>query len=403
VLAVFCGRLLAQEPQPLSSADAAADFQHFWLDISQHYCYFGKKRTDWAGVKRLYLPRTQTITTRVELLHLIEDAIGELYDDHATMGADAQGSPRIVPSRTDLWPAWSRNEAVLEEVRHASVAESAGLRAGDIVVAVNGQPIAPAVTAAMPQTLTGPDSNARDWALRRVLAGRRGEVRKVEVRRVTETLTVELPDVLTKEPGSPLESRLVAPGVGYIRFHNSLGDTATVAAFDAALEAMKNTRGLMLDLRDTPGGGDTSVAEPILGRFIKRRSGYQRFVIPHTRRFVQSVSPRGPFTYEGKIVVLVDHWTASMGEGLAVGLAGMRRATVVGTRMAGLNGGIHDGQMPHSGIPYHFPAEQIYTLDGMPREQFRPAVLVELSGGGTGDRILECGLKVMNGAMQCPR
>jgi carboxyl-terminal processing protease len=408
VVAVFCIPLFAQTPQPLSSGDAAADFQHFWADIDKNYCYFGKKRTDWSAVRRLYLSRTQTITTRVGLLHLIEDAIAELYDDHATLGADAPGSPRIVPSRTDLWAAWRGEEAVLEEVRPASVAAQAGLRAGDVVLAVNGQPVASAVAASLPRTLTASDPAARDWALRRVLAGPRGGVRKVEVRRGTETLRVELPDAPPSEETSPLESRVVATGIGYIRLHNSLGGSATVAAFDSALAVLKNTRGLILDLRDTPGGGDSSVAEPILGRFIHRRSGYQGFVIPYggrfggARRFVQTVSPRGPFTYDGNIVVLVDHWTASMGEGMAVGLAGMHRGTVVGTRMAGLNGGIHDGMMLRSGIPYHFPAEQIFTLDGTPREQFRPTVLVDLHGRADNDPILECGLAVMNGASQCP-
>src|SRR5690242_15235050 len=100
-----------QQPASVSPTAAAADFEHFWQDIRQHYCYFSKKRTDWVAVRRLYLPRTQKIATRVDLLHLIEEAIAELYDDHATMGADAAGSPRIVPSRTDLWASWHGDEA----------------------------------------------------------------------------------------------------------------------------------------------------------------------------------------------------------------------------------------------------------------------------------------------------
>jgi carboxyl-terminal processing protease len=43
-------------------------------------------------------------------------------------------------------------------------------------------------------------------------------------------------------------------------------------------------------------------------------------------------------------VVLVGRWTASMGEGMAIGLDAMKRATIVGTRMAGLNGAVFDLQ-----------------------------------------------------------
>jgi len=54
-------------------------------------------------------------------------------------------------------------------------------------------------------------------------------------------------------------------------------------------------------------------------------------------------------TYPRPVVVLVDRWTASMGEGLAAGLDGLGRVTVVGARMAGLLGGTCGYTLPHSG------------------------------------------------------
>ena len=148
-------------------------------------------------------------------------------------------------------------------------------------------------------------------------------------------------------------------------------------AFDAALAALRDTSGLILDLRDTAAGGDTTVAEPILGRLVHARRPYQRIVPLSGKPWLRPVSPRGPWTYEQPVVVLGGRWTGSMGEGMAVGLDGMKRATVVGSRMAGLLGAVYTYVLPRSGIRYNLPGNQLTHLDGTPREDFVPQVPVE--------------------------
>ncbi len=343
VLLLVAASLVGAQAPPkqataLTSQQAAADFDQFWHEISRHYAYLSQKRIRWP------------------------------------------------------------------QVRPGSAAAAASLQAGDQVLAVGGLPIADAVARELPRTLIQPNPRARDWALRRVLAGRRGQPRDISVRHADGcTDTVHLAD----EPGAPestlLEARRIAGGIGYIRFHNFLGDSALVPEVDSALAEMKNAAALVLDLRDTPGGGDSAVAEPILGRFVDRTRGYQKFVVPvgswrRTRSFVEKVRPRGPFTYGGKLVVLVGHWTASMGEGVAVGLAGIHRATVIGTPMAGLNGATYTRHLRFSGIPYNYPAERIYAVDGTPREVFQPDILVPLAGAASPDPILDCTLAVLRGA-----
>ncbi|HZU45393.1 MAG TPA: hypothetical protein VE994_22130, partial [Terriglobales bacterium] len=53
-----------------------------------------------------------------------------------------------------------------------------------------------------------------------------------------------------------------------------------------------------------------------------------------------------------------------------------------------------------SGIPYNYPAERIYALDGTPREAFQPEIVVLLAGAASPDPILDCALAVLNGAAQ---
>jgi len=95
-----------------------------------------------------------------------------------------------------------------------------------------------------------------------------------------------------------------------------------------------------------------------------------------------------------------------MGEGLAAGLDGLGRATVVGTRMAGLLGGTRGYTLPHSGIVCPFPCEKVYHVNGTPRAEWLPEVLVDLAEAADGDTawrqaavttdpILAAGLRVL--------
>src|SRR4051812_28242708 len=156
----------------LTSEQAAKDFDQFWREIGDHYAYFEKKKVSWQEVRELYRPRALKCHKRLELLHVMEDAIAELADDHATMGADGPNSPRIVPSKTDVWPSWHGAAAILDEVRPGGAAALAGLKSGNRIISVNGQSIEKAVEAELPKSWSSYDAEVRDWALRRVLAGR---------------------------------------------------------------------------------------------------------------------------------------------------------------------------------------------------------------------------------------
>jgi C-terminal processing protease CtpA/Prc len=138
----------------------------------------------------------------------------------------------------------------------------------------------------------------------------------------------------------------------------------------------------LLDLRDVPSGGDSSVALGIMGRFVHTPLAYQRHRIPNygqadvERNWLELVAPRGPFTYDAPVVVLVDHWTGSMGEGMAIGLDAMGRALVVGTPMAHLAGAVSDFTLPRTGIDVAFATEQLYHVNGKPRQDWLPPVLL---------------------------
>jgi C-terminal processing protease CtpA/Prc len=107
-------------------------------------------------------------------------------------------------------------------------------------------------------------------------------------------------------------------------------------------------------------------------------------------------APRGDFTYARPVAVLVNRWTGSMGEGLAMGFETTEAGKVVGTAMAGLVGATTRIVLPCTGIGISLPVERLYNVNGTPREEFRPAVLVDVAAAAPGrDPFVEAALRVL--------
>lgn len=392
-MAAFAGAASCQQrPAVLSSSDYVEDFDSAWTFIGDTYAYLDEKAVDWEQVRDLLRPRVAVRDTD-EFIGLLENLTEHLYDHHAHLGVNTAVSPRLVPTGADLWAVHRGGTALITQVRTGSDAERVGLQPWMEIVAIDGRPVREAVADRLPEAVDPDNADARDWALRALLAGRQNAAVQLEVRTDSELRSIEFQPGLTKRPGSMLTAKLMENGIAYVRIHNSLGQSALVREWDSALKMLRQTDGLILDLRDTPSGGDTVVARPLLGRLIAETQPYQRHELPsEDRAWVEDVRPRGPFTYDKPVAVLVGRWTGSMGEGVAIGLDGMDRATVFGSAMAGLRGALSSHSLEHTGIQVRVPAERLYHVDGTPREAFVPPNLVEPSGAGE-DAVLKAALQ----------
>jgi len=205
-------------------------------------------------------------------------------------------------------------------------------------------------------------------------------------------LDIEIPAEAPADQQLP-EPRVLAGGIGIIAFQE-LGSKLQIERMDAALARFPEARAWVLDLRGLRVGGDTAVTLPIMGRFVMRATIYswmrRRNGKGLGKAWPEWVKPRGE-VFQGPLVVLVDPWTASAAEGLAMGLSGVGRARVVGTRMAGLGAAVHSIRLGHSGLRVQISTEPVYDARRRPRNAFRPEVEVDL--GAPGDPILEAGLR----------
>lgn len=192
-------------------------------------------------------------------------------------------------------------------------AEQAGIESGDVITAVDGQGV----------------EDKRLMDLIRLLRGDVGEPVSLSLERAGEAIEISV--VRDQVSITSIESRQLAGGVGYIAIRQFQIDTAS--KLDDALRTLNVSAGLILDLRDNPGGVlNASVA--VADRFLD--SGLIAYTEARDRRRQLSFdAKRGDVLNGAPLAVLINGASASAAEVVAGALADHDRATLIGTRTFG--------------------------------------------------------------------
>lgn len=168
--------------------------------------------------------------------------------------------------------------------------------------------------------------------------------------RVTvETLALEQPAAMTDEQAMLLERhsahglmalRRLPANVGYLKFRSFSGRPEGIVLIDAAMEMLKDTDALIIDLRENTGGGGAADARllghlsatPIPMEVIHWREpdGAMREQARHV-----SVADAGPAYPTKPVFVLIGPKTFSAAEAFVYSLKAAGRAVVVGERSRG--------------------------------------------------------------------
>lgn len=377
-----------EPPAALRDAEALCQL------VRDHYVYLEARKDVWAATCEA--AKTEALAPAAETpgghLSLLESMLDQLWDNHISLDVNSPRSPRLVPSGSDYWLDFAGGSAVVEAVRPGSGAAAAGVAIGDRVMAINGVSVLSAATDRIRHGREQVSEARLIWALNAQGAGFRGEPRSVTLARDGAEVTLALGDPEPEQAALPVTWRRLSSDIGYIRIEDSLGDETAVAAFDKALEDLRGVSGWIIDLRNTPGGGNTDVAEPILGRFVRGVRAYQKAGERWEGESVRRVASRGPWRERGRVAVLAGRWTGSMGEGLAIGFDGLKRARVFGSPMAALAGGVESFELPASGWSVRLPAYNLYHINGLERHLWHPPHEVVADNGDGPDLALEAAL-----------
>ena len=266
-------------------------FDEAWRLMRDHFWIADMADVDWAGVAERYRPIVDRVATRDDLSELMWEVVGELGSSHAYetppprpvdparalghLGADLERDgdvwrvARVLPAETSVRGA-----------RAPLSAPGVAVRAGDVVLAVDGRPVDPRLGPA--PLLAGAASSPVE------LTVQTGDERP---RRV---VVLPLDDERTLRYQAWVAGRRAAVHeasggrVGYLHVPDMVANGWAQLHRDLILEVARE--GLVVDVRDNNGG---HVSELVLEKLARRVRGwgYNRTAPPET---YPSNAPRGP-------------------------------------------------------------------------------------------------------------
>jgi C-terminal processing protease CtpA/Prc len=170
-----------------------------------------------------------------------------------------------------------------------------------------------------------------------------------------------------------VEYGIIPGNVGYA-FLSDFHEDYLINEFPRVLEYLKNTKGLILDIRQKR-GGDYANVEAVVTRFITAPLERPGFYVLGEKWDLPPFQPRGPFTYTNPVVVLINGSTFSAGELCTEILKQLPNVTAVGDTTGGGGAG-GNSDPPEAVTEFYLPSGKMIDVgtvdnrryDGQPWE-----------------------------------
>jgi tricorn protease len=304
-------------------------FQEAWRLQREHFWVEDLSGVDWDEVHRRYLPLVDRVTTRSEFSDLLWEVQGELGTSHAYefggdhrwgpyyqqgfLGADfaydaAAGGYRLRDLvRGDPWDRGATSPLLGPGI---------DVRAGDVIVAVNGQPLGPGVTPG--ERLVNQGDNEVALTVRR---DGEEEPRTVTVKALEDETPARYREWVDAK--RRLVRETTGGRVGYLHIPDMQADG--FAEFHRGFLVEHDRDALIVDVRGNRGG---NVSGLLLQKLARRRVGYS---------FTRWGAPR-PYPYEspaGPLVALTNEAAGSDGDIFSHAFKLLKLGPLVGKRTWG--------------------------------------------------------------------
>lgn len=382
LLLALCGPASAGEPSAVEARERCALLDEIWSQLAAHDAFFDPRKPEFRKLRAECRARLAALEDPSERLREVVRLVSRLGDGHAHLTTrwflpDKPPPPLPLAGAAELYkPVLAYQKFHRDYFVRCAPPQPTGDNApapGD------GAASQPALEFCRIRSIDGALlthgsgwallNGARDTLVPLELERPNGEVFELRLPRTvpvkpprtygpTSRVTTTRPDggVDTTEVEVVVKSRRLDGNVGYIQIEH-LVTQQVVTDFHAALDALMDTDGLILDLRGT-GGGYPWIMLPIAGRFFDTPQkvctfeGRSPLIATLVRGLTGVVAPVGR-TYAQPLVVLIDDGTGSMSEGLSFALGDTGRAVLMGRATRGLNAAIRNTTLANGLVLWH--------------------------------------------------
>jgi len=411
------GRQAGDAPDPASSFEPASvagklspqvrerAFDFVWETVRDHYIDPALKGVDWNAVREKYRPLALAAPDDDAFWQTLDRMTGELKDAHTRVESPKRVALRNRDESVTLGFSFVKigDRLVVSSVHPDSDAWWSGVRPGMILESIAGEPAMQAYAKAMAETREDSTERARHFrAVRRIVAGDPGTkvalaFERSDGSRLEATLARS---AMQFPPGG--EHRVLPSGYGYIRFTQWTFMLAYRAL--GAVGKLRDTPGLIIDLRGNPGGNAEAV-NLLLQKFFPKPTELGHVITrdgkPVTLFFgavpvikLDRVADGDKDAYTGPVVILMSAGSASASELFAATMQSVGRAKVVGQQSCGCLLGFlgyarvpGGGELAYSEVAFTTMNGNRVEGEGVIPDRLVPLTVADLQAGR--DRALE--------------
>jgi carboxyl-terminal processing protease len=331
---------------PLSVEQRQQAFDFVWETIRDHYYDPKLHGADWNAVRARYQPLALKALDDEAFWDVLDRMAGELRDAHTRVESPSRVALRKLDQVISLGVSFVQiaGRLAVATVHPDSDAWWAGVRPGMTLATIEGEDAQAAYRRLMAETRLDSTERSRHLrAMRRITAGTEGSKIRLGFERADGT-RFEMDLARRKVSTRPTASHRVLPsGFGYLRLTQwTLG---VMPRAMEGLDALRNTPGLVIDLRGNPGGSLHAV-NAMLERFFEKpthlgrvltRSGKPVSLFFGAVEVIKLTSEVGgsASAYKGPVVILVNATSGSGSEFFAATMQAAGRAVVAGEPSCG--------------------------------------------------------------------